>query len=437
MIASSDPALSATRPHDATGERNMLLLIQLRWVAVMGQVATIVFASFVMDVPLPLAPMLAVAVGVVAFNLASHSWLARRRAITNAELLLALMVDVLSLTFELYLSGGATNPFVSLYLLQVVLGAILLDAWSSWLIVAVTLGCFALLAAFHRPLVLPPRFAEAYLSLYTIGSGICFALIAILLVLLVTRITRNLRARDARLADLRQRAAEEDHIVRIGLLASGAAHELGTPLASVAVILGDWRRMPGLRDDPALMAEIGEMQAEIGRCKAIVTGILQTAGEARGEAPEVMSAGRFLDETIGGWRSTHPAVEVDCAALAGSATAIVADPALKQIVWNILDNAAEASPRWIGIAAGERDGALVVTIRDRGPGFSAEMLAHLGKPYRSSKAEAGHGLGLFLTVSTMRKLGGAVAARNHPEGGAEVTLSFPLRTIGVGEEIAR
>ena len=90
-MSTAAPELSkpALRAHDASGERNMLLLVQLRWVAVAGQVATILFAAFLMDVVLPLVPMLAVAAGVIVFNLASHSWLARRRAITNAQLLLA------------------------------------------------------------------------------------------------------------------------------------------------------------------------------------------------------------------------------------------------------------------------------------------------------------------------------------------------------------
>ncbi len=96
------------------------------------------------------------------------------------------------------------------------------------------------------------------------------------------------------LAALRQRAAEEEHIVRMGLLASGAAHELGTPLATLSVILGDWLRMPAFADDAELRAEIGEMQAQLQRCKSIVSGILLSAGEARGEAPAGDRPARIL-----------------------------------------------------------------------------------------------------------------------------------------------
>src|SRR5271166_2931310 len=130
-----------------------------------------------------------------------------------------------------------------LFLLQVVLGAILLDRWLPWALTSLTCLIFGVLMLANRPLALPDSLASHRLSLYVVGSGVCFGLIAVLLVIFVTRVTRNLRERDRYLADLRQRAVEEDHIVRIGLLATGAAHELGTPLASISVILSDWRRM--------------------------------------------------------------------------------------------------------------------------------------------------------------------------------------------------
>ena len=104
----------------------------------------------------------------------------------------------------------------------------------------------------------------------------------VLLVIFIARISRNLRSRDAHVADLRRRAAEEDGIVRMGLFASGAAHELGTPLASLSVILADWRRMPELDRSPELADDVAEMEAELARCKAIVTDILHSAGEPRG-----------------------------------------------------------------------------------------------------------------------------------------------------------
>src|SRR5690606_5031874 len=117
--------------------------------------------------------------------------------------------------------------------------------------------------------------------------------------------------RDARVAELRQRAAEEEHIVRMGLLASGAAHELGTPLATLAVILGDWRHLPTLVSDPELLTDVGEMQAQVARCKSIVTNILLAAGETRGEAPVQTRLHDFLDTLVDDWRVSRACDRLD------------------------------------------------------------------------------------------------------------------------------
>ncbi len=417
---------------DPAGHKNMVQLVQLRWLAVAGQLATILLVRFGMQVHLPLFPMLAVLVALVALNLISLGALARRRGMANAELFVALLIDVAALTAQLYLSGGATNPFVSLFLLQVVLGAVLLERWSSWLIVIATSLCVALLMVAYRPLDLPPPYAGALFDLYIQGAWISFALIAVLLVLFVTRISGNLRARDAHVADMRQQAAEQDHIMRMGLLASGAAHELGTPLASLAVILGDWRRMPPLMDDPQLAQDIAEMQAEVERCKAIVTRILLSAGEARGEAPAVTSVNGFLDDLVADWRATRGSDALVYHNWFGDDLPIVSDTALKQVIGTILDNALEVSPRWVGLYAERREEALLLSVRDAGPGFAPDMLANLGKPYQSSKQRPGGGLGLFLVVNVMRKLGGQVAAHNLEQGvGAEVTLTLPLSSVAL------
>lgn len=414
---------------ETVGQQNMLQLIQLRWIAVVGQIMTIAYVALVFRIELPLLEMSAVVACLVALNLFSLFRPRKHGDVTNGALFLGLLIDVGALTALLYLSGGATNPFVFLYPLQVTLGAVLLEAWSTWTLVAVTSLCFAGLTRFYVPLQLPSGGTEALFQLHILGMLICFVMDVGLLVVFMTRINRNLRARDARLADLRQRAAEEDHIVRMGLLASGAAHELGTPLATLSVILGDWRRMPVFRDDPELLQEIEDMQAEVQRCKTIVTGILLSAGEARGEAPAVTTISGFFDALVEDWRATRPVAVLDYEKDLDEDAAIVSDPALKQVICNVLDNALEVSPDWVGFSVARDGETLTLSVRDRGPGFAPEMLAQLGKPYQSSKGRPGGGLGLFLVVNVVRKLGGRVSAGNRAEGGAKVTLQLPLAAL--------
>lgn len=421
-----------SRVQEATGSKNMLQLVQLRWLAIAGQFVTVLLTRYAFGAELPMIAMMGVLAALTLFNGVSLLWVHWRRRIANTELLVALLLDVVGLSAQLYLSGGATNPFVSLFLLQVVLGSVLLDRWSTWVVVAFTSGCFALLTVLYRPIILPPGYADTLFDLHIQGMWVCFALVAVLLVLFVTRINGNLRAQDADLAAMQRRAVEEDHIVRIGLLASGAAHELGTPLSSLSVILGDWRRLPAIAGDAALSEELREMQAEVQRCKAIVTGILLAAGEARGEASAATSVRAFFGGVVADWREARGFDGLTYRDEFGSDVPIVSDTVLRQALFNILDNAAEVS-REIAVALLRIEGSAIVVVADRGPGFAQAVLDTLGTPYNSTKPRRGAGLGLFLAANVVRKLGGRLDARNPPGGGAEVTLTLPLDAVVLAE----
>ncbi len=428
------PATHGPRaPGDLTARNNMVQLIQLRWIAVFGQVATIVYAQVVFHIDLPLVQMALVLAGLMALNIFSLARLRRPGAVATGELFVALALDTLALTSQLYLSGGAANPFAWLYLLQVTLGAVLLEVWATWALVALSVFCFFGLTLWYRPIVMPSHFRGMIFDMQLEGMLIAFMLTAALLAIFVTQVSANLRQRDARLSDLRQQAAEEDHIVRMGLLASGAAHELGTPLATLDVILSDWRRMPKLAANRELAQDIEDMRAEVRRCKAIVTGVLLSAGEARGEQPVVTTLKTFLSDVIEDWRSSRSALAMSYEDRLAEDVTIVSDSALKQVIHIVLDNAQEAEPVGVGVRAESRDDALFLSIGDAGPGFSPIRLANFGKPYNSSKNRAGGGLGLFLVVNVVRKLGGQVVAENGPDGGARVTLTLPLSTLRIDQ----
>ena len=294
-------AFDESNVRNETGHKNMLHLIHLRWLAVGGQIATMVVAAWGLNIQLPLFQMLAVMVCLIAFNLGSHLRWHEERVVSNRELFLAMLVDIGSLTAQLYFTGGINNPFVFLFLLQVILSAVLLRAESTWTVVGITTLCLAFLSEFNQPLVWPLHSPYQLTDVYATGLVICFVLNAGLLVTFITRIGRNLRSGYGALASLRQRAAEEEHIVRMGLLASGAAHELGTPLATMSVVLGDWKRMPQFANNPDMLEELEEIQGQLLRCKSIVSGILLSAGETRGESSSKTSLNDFFEELVQEW----------------------------------------------------------------------------------------------------------------------------------------
>ena len=442
-LQAQDDSLSdggaATATEILAGRNNLLQLVQLRWLAVGGQLATILGVQFVLGAQLPLGEML-VLVGVLClFNLASWlRWHTAAGDISNGELFAGLLVDVSFLSALLYYSGGIANPFIFLYLLQIAVGAVLLKPRYIWAMVALTCLCFVMLTLWNRPLILPDLVGPT-LSLHYIGGLlVCFTLNAALLVIFIHRIGKNLRQRDARLSDLRQSTAEQEHIVRMGLLASGAAHELGTPLATLSVILGDWSHSPPLADDPVLVDEIKMMQLQLQRCKTIVSGILMSAGEMRAEASVSTTLYAFLDQLVDEWRNARPMQILDYARSDLIDQPMMSDAALKQMVGNVLDNGIDAAPfKPLKLRVECTANWLTLIVRDAGPGFSPEMLSNFAKPYHSSKGQPGSGLGLFLSVNVARTLGGTIKASNMAGGGAEVVVKLPLAALTLRERKVR
>lgn len=423
---------SAAAPESRAGLKNLRQLIEMRALAVAGQLATVLVVDGSLGIPLPRAEMLTLLSALALFNLLCL-WRSRwPRPVSQIELCLGLLFDVAALTGQLYFSGGSDNPFIYLYVLQVAIASVLLRPAALWVVVVSAVAGFLALTQWHRPLLLDPQFSGSLPPNYVGGLLLCFVLNVVLLSVFIVRISRNLRQLDAELADLRQRAAEEVHIVRMGLLASGAAHELGTPLSTISVILGDWAHMAPFAAEPELREEIEEMQQQILRCKAIVSGILMSAGEMRGEAPRLTTLEAFIDGVAERWRERRQPAELRVERQGLPQLQIVSDSALQQVIGNLLDNAAEAAPgtclRLVARCSDEGD-ELSLGVLDEGPGFPPEMLERFANPYQSSKGQPGRGLGLFLSANVARTLGGRLEARNREEGGAAVTLSLPLASL--------
>lgn len=388
---------------------------------------TILVVQYGIGIDLPLANLAYVIAFLIALNVLSTIRHRHRDVVSSTELFLGLLLDVAALTAQLYLTGGADNPFVSIYLLQISLAVILLDAWAGWVLVFITSTCFFWLSEFYHDIFNGHEGEFGRLRIE--GTFTSLVISAALIVFFLSRINRNMRARDDYLARLRQQSAEEDHVVRMGLLASGAAHELGTPLATLSVILNDWQHMPSLNQTPELSHEISEMQLQVNRCKAIVSGILMSSGEARGEGTLRTTVNAYFDGIAEEWRHNRSPERFDYVNAFGQDEAIVSDAALKQVIFNLFDNALDASPKLVQARVVRQHGDIVLTVSDDGSGFSEDMLTAFGRPYHSTKGRQGGGLGLFLVVNVVRKLGGTVEAANAASGGAVVTLRLPLISL--------
>lgn len=406
-----------------TNRKHLRQLIHLRTVAILGQLATILLVHYAMGIPLPVAPMLGVIAAIAILNIVSLVGLQRSNHISVSLLFLSMLCDVAALTAQVHLSGGVANPFISLFLLQVILGALMLSTQYAWILMTLTVVAYSLL------LLLPPTHAliPPPSALYTQGAWFNYLLAAVLAVWFLTRISHTLKERETSFARLKQQQAEEEHIVRIGLLASGAAHELSTPLSTLSVILNDWQDSSINTTKEQRKGDIALMQAELQRCKKILSDILVSAGEVRGEGAVAMALDDFMHEVAETWNGARHPGHFDYKHPQGHSLSIVSDQVFARMIGSLLDNAYDASPQWVGMEWRVQDDHLIITVRDKGAGFPQDVIERLGHPFMSTKG-TGRGMGLFLTHNTLRKLGGRLDVANLATG-AEVTIHLPLAAI--------
>ena len=411
--------------------KTLAMLVRLRWLAVLGQALTIGILHFGFDLQLPLLPMAAVLLAQCLLNLACH-WRARHETpVTDAGILALLALDVLALAVQLGLSGGTTNPFISLFLLHIILGAMLVGPIAAWVLTAVSALAWMILSRVFLPLELPHSHGTGsdFLDLHLWGMFICFLLAAGLMVQAITQIRDTLRERDAALTALQVQRAEEDHLVHIGLLASGAAHELGSPLATISVILGDWAQETAIRQSPQLADDLTEVTTQLDRCKRIITGILASSGTARSEGATRGDPATFFDRAVQEWRSHHPGTTLDYRNDIAPGQETILDLALRQALFNLLENAETAGPGTVALHICREGGQVAISVTDRGPGFAPEILAAPARPWNSTSLREGAGLGLFLCQNVARRFGGALTLRNISNGGAEAAMHLDLPPI--------
>ena len=430
-----------------TARKNLRFLMGLRAAAFCAQLAAIFFCDLVLDIVLPVTAMVLVASLMVAFNLYSLVRLRSRRPIGELDLFLGLVTDVGVLALQLNFSGGTANPFVSLFMLPVILGAVMLGARQAWLIYGLTIVCYAALAVADQFRPMPPMAGMVRApglidrsALHMHGMMIGYAASAAVLVFMINRIRANLRARDEELNSLKTQALEQEHLMRLGLLAAGAAHELGTPLTTMSVIVKDWEDLGVPRDKSERATDLRTLGDQLRRCKSVISDVLAASGQTRGEAMALQPLRQCVTDICARWQALHPAADFT-ASLDLDDRAVAVDKIFEQAVVNLLDNALEASQRagcaTVTLKASIRRDRLAMAIGDRGGGFAPEILAELGKPFITTKADdpqRPHGLGLFLSRNTARALSGDLSVAAPRAGGAEVHLDVPLASIGVVRE---
>jgi len=413
---------------------SLFWLVRLRWIAAAGQVAALLFARRALGADIPVAPFLAVVALTALTNVVVRVLLGSGRPLPGAVEAL-LVLDTLSLTGLLMLSGGPSNPFSTLYLVHVTLAAVVLGSRWAWTLTGLAVACYAGLFLKYVPVPALEHTAHHHEG----GGGlqlshfqtmwIALTVSALLTVTFVVRLATALERRSAEAASMRERALRAERLAAVTTLAAGAAHELGTPLGTIAVAASEVER--ALRrerlDAAALSADARLICAEVERCRAVLDRIAAEGGEIAGESVSPVVLRDVADEALAAL-PPGDASRVAVEDRAAGARIVAPRHALARTLRDVLKNALEASPEGAAVALHlDAPGALArFTALDAGRGISDEALARVGEPFFSTKPPGqGLGLGLFLARGLCESLGGRIVVERRVPAGTRVVLELP------------
>jgi two-component system sensor histidine kinase RegB len=407
---------------------NFAWLLRLRWGAIAGQIVLVGLVARVFGIALPLGAISGLVGAELATNVIAVLWARRRRHIDEWMVGLLMAADVGFLTGLLSLTGGASNPFSFLYLVYIALAAVVLRPRWTWGLTLLAIACGGLLFrgqsshSMHGP----------DMQLHLEGMWVAFAVAAAFIVYFVQRVTRALAARDAELAAVRDRTARHDKLASLAALAAGAAHELATPLSTIAVVakelerqLAQWGKGAAAASDARVIRE------QVDRCRDILSQMAADAGESAGEAL-AMATGRELVEATLASVPDRDRVQVVVEPSAEAYAVNVPVRAVARALRALIDNARQAAPPpatiLVHVSASPRECCMTVT--DRGAGMGADVLARAGEPFFTTRPPGkGMGLGLFLTRTLLDSLGGRLRLKSAPGTGTTASIHLPVTPL--------
>jgi two-component system, sensor histidine kinase RegB len=406
---------------DEGGDTGRILarwLVGLRWAVFLLLGATLPVGERFLDFHVQYAVALPVMAFVVAFNVVTQRRVLAGRRMDEREVALGVAVDLVAIGALLAASGGAANPLSAVFFVHVALAASLLPARTTFALAALAACLFASLFALPSGACCPSHPANGAFSTHLYGMWAAFVIASGLVAYFLTRLRRALDERGQEIARLRRHAEEVDRFAALGTLAGGTAHELATPLSTIAVLAGE---IEGAPETSAAIA------AQVARCRDILTRMQAGASSPRPTARSAAAAA--VESAVETWRRAHPAVTVTVSTdLAPGATVPLSPGEIEAALGAILDNALHASgpaPAPISVSLAVEEGAIVVRVDDLGTGVAPQLASRLGEPFLTTKEPGeGMGLGLYLVRALLTNVGGGLEVTPSALRGTRVTMRF-------------
>ena len=411
--------------NNAATRENLYVLSLIRGVALLGQVLALTYFTWAQPIGLPVTAI-AFVLSVYA-SLTAAIWVRSRRAVPigDTEFFIHLLADIAFFSILLFFSGGASNPFVSYLLIPISIAAITLSRGYSIAIAVIALLCYSLLLKYYVSIaaLAPGHHQATGNSLHILGMWANFAISAAIIIYFISRMAATLKQQEQEIAMRRDAQLRDEQLLAVGTLAAGTAHELGTPLNTMKLIVDEMLLDTGNQADVVLLNQ------QIEQCKTTLKQLLTTAEESQSTKLEARPVQDYFDNVLARWQLMRPLLQTRIQFTDSPAVNAVFHPTIAQSILNLLNNAADASER-VDIDLGWNTEMATISIRDFGAGLDTDKMEMLGQPFVTDKAD-GLGLGLFLSQATLTRFGGTVSLQNAPEGGTLTQISLPLVTADV------
>ncbi len=409
-----------------SGAPNLRRLVWLSSLAVPAAALAMLIAGRLAALPVRITPVVTLLVVILLVNVWTFTRLRARGEIVHGEIFAQMLVDVVALTGLLYYSGGALNPFAYLVLLPLAICAIVLPQPYLWGMAAITAASYSFLLFYRAPLL---PVAAQNSSVYVAGMWLAFMASVVMTAQFIATLGATMRRQERSLGEARERALQDERVVAVATLAAGAAHELSTPLATMALVTAELTEEYPRERDPQLHTQLELLRGQIRKCKESLSVISAAGGADRAGDVRHETVERFVQQAVSEVRTLRPGAGIRMQlAASGPAPSIIVERTLNQALLNVLHNAVDASPQAVTVTCDWDATTVRIQVDDRGPGISLATMRPGERPERSSK-ESGLGLGLFLTATALSHIGGDIRFTDAPGGGARVTLSLPLARL--------
>ncbi len=397
------------------------LIMVLRCIAIVIQLLLIIFVNQVLQYHLPWAPLAIIIIAEVFFTLVSFYYYFFKRNVTHQAIVIQVCADILFLSLLLYFSGGATNAFVSLLLIPIAIAAVTLTP--------LLLSIVALLAILSYSILLwllPMGIMHGNMEGHFIGMWVNFLFSTLVVALVVGKMARSINQRELALASYREDLLKQEQVISLGVASAQVTHQLATPIGTVQLLADDLQEE--LPEHPVLV----EMQRELACCRESLHAFRQMSFDIKEQKVTVTPCTNILYQIKDHLALSYPEITM-CLEFVENDDAVLADASLLPALLNLINNAVRATKnnasQTIELTSCIIDHSWQLMIRDFGTGFTLSKLSELG--VRPVNSEHGLGMAVFLSHTSLERLGGRLALTNHCQGGALVTVILPLAGVDI------